>query len=404
MQFSSISSKVLQLGKNRGVQIFLLLFFYLILVPHLPEKAPQFFYSISLSIKEVLIWFLPFIVGLFIAHAISSFERKAPLFIAVLILFELFSNVSSVWYAYFAGHITTSFLTEVPLPAEADSFLPLWTFPFNKPLWWSADKGTLIGVLLGIMSMFFRKVKLGEKIERAKDIAQMVLTKFFSPLIPFFVLGFVARMQKTKMLSHMFAHYGFLLMLLLFYLSIYILFLFWLGSDKTPKSFLFHLKNVLPAGGLAFTSGCSLSTMPWTISGSAKNLEDPLLAESVIPATTNIQQIGDCIANTFLCFLIYRYFYGVNPDLSTWIFFSVVFVLARFATAAVIGGAIFIMLPIYESYLHFNTEMIAIILAFNVLLDPLITSSNVMANGALCRLFEKVWLKVTGKRAAESEA
>ena len=52
------------------------------------------------------------------------------------------------------------------------------------------------------------------------------------------------------------------------------------------------------------------------------------------------------------------------------------------------------MLPIYETYLGFNPEMIAIILAFNVVLDPIITGSNVVANGSLCRVFEKVWLKV----------
>jgi Na+/H+-dicarboxylate symporter len=73
-----------------------------------------------------------------------------------------------------------------------------------------------------------------------------------------------------------------------------------------------------------------------------------------------------------------------------WVQFSLVFVLARFATAAVIGGAIFMMLPIYEKYLCFNAEMIAILLAFNVILDPIITCSNVLANGALCQMFEKV--------------
>ena len=74
--------------------------------------------------------------------------------------------------------------------------------------------------------------------------------------------------------------------------------------------------------------------------------------------------------------------------------FSVAFVIARFATAAVLGGAIFIMLPIYETYLNFSPEMIAIILAFNVMLDPIITSTNVIANGALCSVFERFWMWV----------
>lgn len=157
------------------------------------------------------------------------------------------------------------------------------------------------------------------------------------------------------------------------------------------------MKNLIPAAGVSFSSGCSLSTMPWTIEGTSKNLQNPDLAKAVIPATTNIQQVGDCIINAFLCFLIYLHFNGHAPALSTWISFSVVFVLARFATAAVLGGAIFIMLPIYETYLNFTPEMIAIILAFNVILDPLVTCSNVVANGALCRIFERVWLAILGR-------
>ena len=52
------------------------------------------------------------------------------------------------------------------------------------------------------------------------------------------------------------------------------------------------------------------------------------------------------------------------------------------------------MIPVYEAYLGFNPEMIAMILAFNIILDPLITCSNVVANGALCRVFEKNWIKL----------
>jgi len=143
--------------------------------------------------------------------------------------------------------------------------------------------------------------------------------------------------------------------------------------------------------------------MPWTIEGSLKNLKSPDLAKAVIPATTNIQQIGDCLTNTFLCFLLYTHFFGHTPEFSTWFVFSGVFVLARFATAAVLGGAIFIMLPIYESYLSFTAEMTAIILAFNVILDPLVTSANVIANGALCRVFERVWSRVTRKHSSTKE-
>ena len=204
----------------------------------------------------------------------------------------------------------------------------------------------------------------------------------------------MAQIYQSGLLTHILTHYIILTISLFFFLAIYILALFFIGAGLSLKNTVNNIQNLLPAGGIALTSGCSLSTMPWTISGASKNLQKPELAQAIIPATTNIQQIGDCIANTFLCFLIYRNFYGVNPDFFTWFNFSIIFVLARFATAAILGGAIFIMIPIYESYLNFNGEMIAIILALNVFLDPIITSANVMANGALCRVFERVWIKL----------
>lgn len=393
---SSVFSTVFWSLKHRGIQVLLILTTYLLMADYLPLMTHQMLYTISLFIKDLLIWMLPVTVGLFIAQAICSFHHRAPLFIIALILFEAFSNLTSIWYAYAGGYITADYLPIIKLPTINTEFSALWRLPFTKPEWWSADKGTLFGLFLGFLSTITKKPLLKLAIDQGKEMAQWVLTHLFSRLIPLFVLGFVARIHQTQVLHHVFAHYGLLLMWLVLFLTIYLLILFLIGSDWTLKGFLQSMKNLLPAGGIAFTSGCSLSTMPWTIDGTSKNLKNPPFAKAVIPATTNIQQIGDCITNTFLCFLIYRHFYGHNPDLITWINFSFIFVLARFATAAVLGGAIFIMLPIYESYLSFNAEMIAIILAFNVILDPLITCCNVMANGALCRVFEKIWITLLG--------
>ena len=179
---------------------------------------------------------------------------------------------------------------------------------------------------------------------------------------------------------------------------LYIFFIFAAGNLFNPLNIIRDIKNLMPAGLISFTSGCSLSTMPWTIEGTAKNLKDPELAKAIIPATTNIQQIGDCITNCFLCFLIYKNFFGYNPDILTWSTFTMVFVAVRFTTVAMIGGAVFLMLPVYQHYLGFTDEMLAIILAFNVILDPIVTSSNVMANGGLAKVFESIWRFVSFKK------
>lgn len=392
-------SKLAGALKHRGLQIALILTAYLIFASSLPLTTHQTFYTMSIFIKDILMWVLPITVGLFIAQTISSFERHAPLFVLALMAFEALSNLTSVWYAYAGGHVAVDYVSVLKLPSGTDDFTALWRIPFLRPSWWSADKGTMAGVFIGFLAALTKNGILKHKIEQGKELAQWVLTRIFSRLIPLFILGFVARMYQMKMLQHLLAQYSFLLVWLLAFLALYLFGLFFLGSGSLKGAFQ-AIKNLLPAGGIAFSSGCSISTMPWTIEGSSKNLQDPSLAKAVIPATTNIQQIGDCITNTFLCFLIYRQFYGACPDFTTWLNFSLVFVLARFATAAVLGGAIFIMLPIYETYLSFTPEMIAIILAFNVILDPIVTSCNVLANGALCRVFERVWNPLLRKTQA----
>ena len=384
-------SKVWLCLKQRSIQTFLLIFIYILTAPFLGEAAHQFFYTISLFIKDLLLWVMPLTVGFFIAYTVASFEKKAPLFILTLLLFEIFSNLSSVWYSFFSAHLSLEILPGLKATTLDVEFNPLWRIPFKQPSWWSAEKGAFVGLVLGCIAAFGQETPLKRLLSRGKASVEWMLTRIFSRLIPLFILGFAAQMIQTKLLNHVLAHYALLTLWLTLFLAAYIIFLFAVGSGWSPRHLFRSIRNLLPAGAIALTSGCSLSTMPWTIEGAAKNLDNPQLAQAIIPATTNIQQIGDCIANSFLCFLIYTHFFGEVPDLATWGLFSIIFVLARFATAAVLGGAIFIMLPIYETYLNFNGEMIAIILALNVVLDPLITSCNVMANGALCRLFEKIW-------------
>lgn len=404
-QFLSIVGSLL---RQRSIQIIVAITIYLLFASFLPLQVHQGLYTISLFIKDLLLWLLPLSVCMFIAHAIFSFEKRAPLFVLSLFLFEALSNSLSVWYSYGCGWIAASHLPAT-LPEELhDVFSPLWRISSLKPSWWSADKGTFAGIALGLIAVV-RFPLLRAFLVKGKELSELVLTRFFSRLIPIFVLGFVARMYKTQLLNQMVTRYAdFLLWLVLFLIS-YLLFLFLVGSGFSLRVCIKNIKNLMPAAGVAFSSGCSLSTMPWTIEGASKNMQNPKLAQAIIPATTNIQQIGDCIANSLLCYLIYYHFNGHGPSLAVWIPFSVVFVLARFATAAVIGGAIFIMLPIYEHYLSFTPEMIAIILAFNVILDPLITCSNVVANGALARVFERVWSSVLrrldiGKKARQTES
>jgi Na+/H+-dicarboxylate symporter len=389
-----------QLLKQSSVQTILVLALYLFLADVLPVEFGRLFYTTALFIKDLLMWIMPLTVGFFLAFTVLSFKQKAPLFLVVLLIFEACSNFISVWYAFGWGQIATSYIPDFHAAAITGDFQPFWTIPLKKPSWWSADKGCIFGVIIGACGALKPSFVFTRFICAGKKLAETVMAKLFARLIPLFVLGFAAQMYQTKLLQQVLTEHCVLTAWLVAILALYIVLLFAVGSLPHLQKLFPSIQNLMPAGLIALTSASSLSTMPWTIQGSAKNLDDPELAQAVIPATTNIQQIGDCITNAFICFMTYVHFYGVTPDISMWLTFSVIFTIARFSTAAVIGGAIFVMLPIYETYLNFTPEMIAIILALNVILDPLVTATNVVSNGALCRIFERVWKKLQPSKSA----
>ncbi|MGV2432001.1 MAG UNVERIFIED_CONTAM: cation:dicarboxylase symporter family transporter [Rickettsiaceae bacterium] len=377
--------------KNSSVQIIILVTLYAIFAQSLDTYTHQGLYTISMFIKDILMWLMPIIVGIFIANTIDSFESKAPLFIFTLIIFEILSNFISVYYSYGFGIIVSSTLQTFEIVDMHNDLPILWAMPFSKPLWWSPKNGVIVGLVLGSIAAFLKIKWLKTLLSYVKWWVENILTKGFSVIIPIFVLGFVAQIYKTGMLNHMIFHYGIVIAYLVLVIVIYLFMIFILGNNFRIRETIRDIRNMTPVSIISFMSCCRISTMPLTITSVAKNLKDPEFAKAIIPATINFQQVGDCIANSFLCFLIYKNFFGHNPDLATWSAFSIIFVIARFATAAVAGGAIFLMLPIYQHYLHFTDEMLAIILAFNVILDPIITSSNVMANGALAKVFENIW-------------
>ncbi|MBP7190304.1 MAG: cation:dicarboxylase symporter family transporter [Rickettsiaceae bacterium] len=381
--------------KYRSIQTIVALTIYAVVAPFLNIVIHEGLYTISLFIKDLLIWMMPITVCVLIASTIDSFEKKAPLFVLFLVMFEGTSNFLSVSYAFLCGNVISDAVPSFEIVNLDDSFKALWRIPIARPVWWGADKGSLLGLVFGCVSAISHSNFLKGMLGSARSVVESILTGVFARLIPLFVLGFIAQVYKTGLLAHMVLNYTVLVGYLVFFLAIYVWLIFGIGNNFYIRKMLSDIKNLMPAWFMALTSGCSLSTMPLTIEGTSKNLRDPRLARAIIPATTNIQQVGDCITNALLCFLMHKQFLGYAPDGITWMVFTMVFVAARFATAAVIGGAIFIMLPIYQNYLNFNDEMIAIILAMNVILDPIVTSTNVIANGGMAKIFENIWKKIS---------
>lgn len=371
-----------------------LMVFVIVFGAAIPLPLAQSAYTLSLLIKELLMWVLPLAVMVYIAFTLSQFREKAFALVFILLTFEALSNALSVNYAWGLGAILEDTFRSTFSHAameEPKSLSPFFNLSGLRPSFWAASKGTYLGLFIGLLLAFIEIPKLQRLLEKGKAGVDFIFQKIFTRLVPFFVFGFLINIQKGGHVESLWASYGLSVLWIIVAILAYLVFLYALSSGFKLKIMIEQLKNTLPTGLIAFTSASSAATMPFTIEAAKKNTKDPDFAAMVIPATTNIQQIGDCIANALFGIVLMLNHGIAFPDAHTWIPFMVLFVLARYTTAAVMGGAIFIVLPLFEAYLGFTPEMLALLLAFNVIMDPIITASNVLANGSLCITFEKVW-------------
>lgn len=244
------------------------------------------------------------------------------------------------------------------------------------------------------------------------DLANLFLKKVFIPFLPFFILGFIFKLEYEHLLQTALTLYGPIIVLIVFSQWFYISFWYLVASQFSLKKFLFYMKNVLPASLVGFSTISSAAAMPVLILSTEKNLGDPAKARMLVPAIINIHTLGSAIGVPILSLATIITFGLPMPSLSTFVIFALYTALAKYAVAAVPGGVIIVVTPILEAHLGFSSDMVGLITAVYLICDPFGTTANVTANGMFPIMFTRIYDKLSqlklpsflGKKIGESEA
>lgn len=358
---------------------------------YLSLEFKQVAYSISLSIKSGLIFFLPWIIFACIFGALSELGKKGALLTTVVILgMVCISNFISTWIAFSFGqiwiHIFPPASIQLGKAAQSSDLTVLWTLAL--PHWISNDRALGAGVLLALV---LKKPSSLKKV--LNQSVHILLNRLFVPLVPLFVLGFSLKLQHDHLLERLFQDYGPIVGLTTGITIVYIFFLYALGARFQWKKGTESLKTVFPSIISGFSTMSSAASMPLTLSAAEKNTGNPAFARTVIPMTANNHLIGDSLFIPLVALMVLMNSQGSLPSPLAYLPFAIHFVLAKFAVAAVPGGGILVMLPILEKYLGLEPEPLSLITTLYILFDPIITSANVAGNGAFAILLGKFFRK-----------
>lgn len=363
----------------------------LIVGPFLPLYFKSLFYACSLLIKDLLIFSLPFVIFCLIFGSISALGSKAIKYIAIIIPLICTSNFINTMLSYIVSGvaINAGILGSSMVASNSVSDLtPLFSLNIHNVL--SNNIALIGGLISGLIIGIFKK-GLAESICGYFDKFTKVFFKVLFPLMPIFISGTALKLQHDGILVEICQKY--LPVLLVFVISAvgWILLQFFILAKFNISQFSFYIRNLIPACITAFGSMSSAAALPLSISAAEKNLSNNKGNASIIaPSSVNIHLVGDCLFIPMVALSVLTSFGAPFPSIMGYLSFALGFVLAKFSVAAVPGGGVLVMLPIMQEYLHMSPEMLGIVTALYILFDPIITTGNVLGNGALAIIFDNI--------------
>ncbi len=353
----------------------------------IPVAVAQILYGISISIKSIIIFLLPIIIFSLLYKAAVNLAKDASRIIVLILVGVVASNFLTTTLTQFIGAWVYDFDISIIMPDEGSSLTG--TVLFELQSWVPNYIAMFSGIVAGILSASIvpdGAERLGLFLEKIVNYLLRAITL----LIPLFVTGFVVKLQHDGIVTQIIKDYTVIFAIIAVAQFGYILLLYFVFNKFRFKAFVSSVRNMLPAALSGFSTMSSAASMPLTLVGTEKNADNKDLVHTVVPATVNIHLIGDCIAIPCFAFAILKNYGLEQPHLFVYLIFTCYFVLAKFSVAAIPGGGIIVMLPILEQYLGFNSEMLSLITALYILFDPIITSANVLGNGAFAKAIDVI--------------
>ncbi len=360
----------------------------------IPTQTKSFSYAISLSIKSLLIFFLPLIIFIFLSSSLIALQNKAGKFILLLLAMVTLSNFIAIMVGYTAGfNLLPLFKFKLTFTNNILPLIPTWKL--NLPQLINTETALLVSIILGLFFAFKPDNFVNSWSQKLNFALIHFFKKYFTPILPLFILGFLFKLEHEKILTELITSYGKIAGVFVGTQLFYIIAIYLIAANFNLITFWQQLKNMMPASITAFSTISSAATLPVTIICTEKNLKNPTFAEIIIPATCNIHSIGSAIGLPIIALATMHAFNLNLPEFKDFIVFACYYTLAKFSVAGVPGGVVVVVAPLLELYLGFTPEMIGIVTAVYLLFDTFGTMTNVTGNGAFAIVFSKIYTPFT---------
>jgi Na+/H+-dicarboxylate symporter len=358
--------------------------------PIIPLGLKASLYATSVSIKGIIIALLPIIIFGLVFRAAVLLAKKATWIVGLILGTVCLSTFAAVFLARFVGLGLYNMDLSMTLPPVASPLIPMWTWELQS--WASNSMVMLSAVLMGITGALI----MPNPALRASEILDRLVSRILKTLtyvIPFFVTGFIVKLQHEGVFLTIIKNYSVVFGGIALAQFTYILTLYLILAKGSLGKMWTMLTNMTPSAISGFTTMSSAASMPLLIQGVEKNTTHKQLAKVVVPVLVNIHMIGECFTDVILAYAVLKTYGVADPSLMQFVIFSGWFFIARFSCAGIPGGGILVIKPFLLTYFAFTEEMFVLITALYILFDPVLTVGNILGDGALAQWLDAIVTK-----------
>ena len=360
----------------------------------LPEVLSRVFQTFNSLFSNFLGFAIPIIIIGLIVPAFGQIGKSAGKLLAITALLAycstLFSGFMTLGVSLKVFPMLLANESLVDVAAQGKELLPYFTIGIPAIL--DVMSALVLSFILGIAIAYNKFTVITGFFEEFQTVVMGLIEKVIIPFLPLFIFGVFLQMTYS---GQVYAVLGTFLKIIvvIFILHIFLLTLqYTIAGLVVKRNPLMLMRTMLPAYFTALGTQSSAATIPVSLEQTIKNGVSERIAAFTVPLCATIH-LGGSTLKIVACAVALMIIGGDNVDLIEMVGFIFMLGIAMVAAPGVPGGAIMAALAVLSSVLGFDTEQQSLMIALYIAMDSFGTACNVMGDGAIALIVDKISLR-----------
>ena len=360
-----------------------------------PEWAVRCFITFNSIFSHFLSFLIPLIIVGLVTPAIADIGKGAGKLLLITALIAYGDTVFSGFFSYFTSvGIFPSLIDPAQAAqavASAEELQPFFTIEIPPLL--DVMSALVSAFVLGLGISFFESVYLKKVFDEFRDIIAKTIEVALIPVLPFYIFSIFLNMSYSGQAWHIIQVF-IAIIGVIFVMHVLLLVMLYCVAGAIARRRPFKaLYNMLPAYFTALGTSSSAATIPVTLRQVKRNGVSEGIAGFVVPLCATIHLSGSAMKIT-ACAVALLIMQGGAIEIGQFTGFILMLGVMMVAAPGVPGGSIMAALGVLQTFLGFNPEQQAMMIALYITMDSFGTACNVTGDGAIALVVDRIY---TGK-------